>query len=472
MDKSEKNVQNAIFDVKAVFEKIKKALKFDDVHTFKGGIHPEYMKDETANKPIVSLEAPEKLVFPMQQHIGAPAVPCVNVGDRVLLGQRIGEAQGFVSAHIHSSVSGTVEAIELRLHPNGNMVLSVVIANDGLDEKHPDIKPREGVESLTAKEIIDIVRDAGIVGMGGATFPTHVKLSPPPDKKIEYVIVNGAECEPYLTSDHRAMLETTVEVIEGLKLMMKIFGLKTGYIGIEMNKADAIERMMEYAARETEVEIKVIKLKTKYPQGSEKHLIKAVTGREVPPGKLPMDVGVVVDNVDTVAAIARAVYFGRKLTRRIVTVGGDCVKNTANFRVRIGTSLDYVLEKSGGFKKTPAKIILGGPMMGIAVSDMTVPIIKSSSGVLAFGAAVSKVHKESNCLRCGKCVDGCPMRLLPNALKAAVLEDDMEKLEKLNVMDCLACGACAYVCPAEQNPLQYIKTGKTKLADYQRKVKN
>ncbi len=472
MDKSEKNVQKQSFSVQEVLDKIKKFLKLDDAATFRGGIHPEYMKDETANKPIISLPAPETLVFPMQQHIGAPAVPCVNVGDRVVVGQRIGEAQGFVSAHIHSSVSGTVEAIEPRLHPNGNMVMSIVIKNDGLDEKHPDIKPREGVENLTPKEIVDIVREAGIVGMGGATFPTHVKLSPPPDKQIEYVIVNGAECEPYLTSDHRAMLETTGEVIEGLKLLMKIFGLKTGYVGIEANKPDAIERMTEFAEREEDVEIKIIKLKTKYPQGSEKQLIKAVTGREVPPGKLPMDVGVIVDNVDTVAAIARAVHFGKPVTRRIVTVGGDCVVNPSNFRVKIGSSMEYVLSKSGSFKKTPAKIIMGGPMMGLAVPDITVPIIKGSSGVLAFGAAVSKPNRTSDCLRCGKCVAGCPMQLVPSALKDAAVSGDLEKLEKLNVMDCLGCGACTYMCPAEQNPLQYIRTGKAKLAEKQRKVKN
>ena len=472
MKQSENLVHKGLTGIKEAFENAKKTLRFDDALTFKGGIHADDMKEETAGKPIINLPAPEVMIYPMQQHLGAPAQPCVNVGDRVLMGQKIGEAQGYVSANIHSSVSGTVEAIEQRLHPNGSMVTTIVIANDGKDELHPDIKPREDAESLSAKEIVDIVRDAGVVGMGGATFPTHVKLSPPPDKNIEYVIINGAECEPYLTSDHRAMLETAGEIIAGLKLLMKIFNLKTGYIAIEENKPDAIEHMMEWAARETEVVIKVVKLKTKYPQGSEKHLIKAVTGREVPPGKLPMDVGVIVDNVDTAAAIARAVYMGEPVLKRIVTVGGDCIQNPSNFRVRVGTSVEYVLEKSGTFKKTPAKIIMGGPMMGFCLTETNVPIIKGSAGILAFGAAVSKAHAPGSCLRCGRCVTGCPMNLLPNVLKSASMAGDMEKLEKLNIMDCLACGSCTYVCPTEQNPLQYIKTGKAKYMDYQRKVKS
>ncbi len=472
MKQSENLVQKGLTGIRTAFEGAKKALSFGDALTFKGGIHPDYMKENTANKPIIDLPGSEIMVYPMQQHIGAAAQPCVNVGDRVLMGQKIGEAQGFVSANIFSSVSGTVEAVEPRPHPNGTKVMSVVVANDGEDELHPDIKPRDNVEGLSPKEIVDIVREAGIVGMGGATFPTHVKLSPPSDKKIEYVIVNGAECEPYLTSDHRAMLETAGEIMAGLKLVMKVFGLKTGYIGIEDNKADAIANLQDWASREEDVEIKVIKLKTKYPQGSEKHLIKAVTGRAVPPGKLPMDVGAIVDNVDTVAAIARAVYMKTPLMRRIVTVSGDCIQNPSNFRVRIGTSIDFVIEKSGVLKKTPAKVIMGGPMMGIALTDTNVPVIKGSSGVLAFGAALSKSRTAGNCLRCAKCVNACPMSLLPNVLKTASIAADMEKLEKLNVKDCIGCGSCTYVCPTEQNPLQYIKSGKAQYLDCQRRADN
>lgn len=440
--------------------------------TFKGGIHPDDMKTNTCEKPIIDLPGPDVAVFPMQQHIGAPCKPCVKVGERVFMGQLIGEAGGFVSANIHSSVSGTVKAIEPRMHPSGVMTESIVIENDGLDEMSPDISPNSSA-SPSAKEIIDAVKKAGIVGMGGAAFPTHVKLSPPPDKKIEYVIVNGAECEPYLTSDHRAMLETSNEVIDGLKLIMSVFGLSEGYIGIETNKPDAIAHMRECAARETEVKIHVIPVKTKYPQGSEKQLIDAITGRRVPPGKLPMDVGAVVDNIDTCAAIARAVRLGTPLMRRIVTVSGDCIENPLNFRVRIGTSFEYIIEKSGGFREDPAKIIMGGPMMGIAVPDLSVPIIKGSSGILAFSRKMLVGSKEQSCLRCGKCVSGCPMHLLPNKLKEAADKEDIKGLDALHISDCIQCGSCTFVCPANQNPLQSIRTGKIKLNNLKREeVKN
>lgn len=429
------------------------------------------MKTATYSKPIIELTPPQELVFPMQQHIGAPCTPCVKVGDRVLMGQKIGEMNGNMSANIHSSVSGTVKAIEPRMHPCGVMTESVVIENDGLDELSPDIKPKK-INELTAGEIIEIVKEAGIVGMGGAAFPTHVKLSPPPDKKIDYVIVNGAECEPYLTSDHRAMLETADEVIDGLKLIMKVFGLKTGYIGIETNKADAIAYMKECAARETEVEIKIVPIKTKYPQGSEKQLIDAITGRKVPPGKLPMDAGAVVNNIDTCAAIARAARLGTPLMRRIVTVSGDCVENPLNYRVRIGTSFEYILEMCGGFSQKAEKIVMGGPMMGMAVPDVSVPVIKGTSGILALSKKFNTAYEGTSCLRCGKCVSGCPMHLLPNVLKEAVLKDDTEKLEKLNIADCIQCGSCSYVCPTGQNPLRYIRTGKLKLNNKKREVKN
>ncbi len=448
---------------------IKKLLISDCSATFKGGIHPKDMKADTQGKSIIELAAPDVLVFPMQQHLGTPAVPCVNIGERVLMGQKIAEANGNMSANIHSSVSGTVIAIEPRLHPCGAPVQSIIIENDGLDEACEKIAVGNPDE-LSPKQIVDIVKEAGIVGMGGATFPTHIKLSPPPDKKIEYVIINGSECEPYLTSDHRAMLETADEIISGLKLIMRVFGLKTGYIAIEDNKPDAIAHMTKYAELETSVDIKVIRLKTKYPQGSEKHLIKAVTGREVPPKGLPMDVGAIVDNIDTCAAIARAVLDGSSLTKRIVTVGGDCVSLPSNFRVRIGSSIDYVLEKSGGLSKDPSKIILGGPMMGLAIPDIDIPIIKGTSGILAFSRKMSKKIPTQTCLRCGKCVSGCPMNLLPNIMREAVQANDMEKLSKLNIGDCIACGSCTYVCPAEQNPLQYIKTGKIKLAKYNAEV--
>ncbi len=448
---------------------IKKRINTDGVLTFKGGIHPNDMKDQTCDKPIIDLQPPKTLVFPLQQHIGAMATPCVEVGDRVLMGQKIAAANGNVSANIHSSVSGTVKAIEPRMHPCGAPVPAIIIENDMMDELCA-LKPIDP-EALSPETIVAAVKEAGIVGMGGATFPTHVKLTPPPDKKIEYVIVNGAECEPYLTSDHRAMLETAGEIIAGLRLLMIVFGLKTGYIAIETNKPDAIKHMTEFAKRETDVDIKIVRVKTKYPQGSEKHLIKAITGREVPPGKLPMDVGVVVDNIDTCAAIARAVFVGTPLIRRIVTIGGDSIASPANFRVRIGTSFDYIFEKCGGFKKEPSKIIMGGRMMGLAVPDTDIPVIKGTSGILAFSRKSARTPQSGVCLRCGRCVSGCPMNLLPNVIKEAVQADNMEKLEKLNINDCISCGSCTYVCPAEQNPLQYIKTAKVKLSKYRQEAK-
>ena len=443
---------------------IRKALGKPGIYTFPGGIHPNDMKDDTKRKGIVDIKAPQTLVFPLSQHIGAPAVPCVEVGDRVLMGQKIAEASGFVSAHIHSSVSGTVTAIEQRLHPSGNKVMSIVVENDGLDEVCKDMKTYT-FDEVTPAEIVEAVKNAGIVGMGGAAFPTHIKLSPPADKKIDYVIVNGAECEPYLTSDHRAMLETAEEILDGLKLMLKVFGLKKGYIAIETNKPDAI-RHMTYAARRIEdFEIEIVQVKTKYPQGSEKDLIKAVAGRTVPSGKLPMDVGVVVNNIDSCAAVARAVLKGLPLIKRIVTVSGDAIEKPCNFRVPVGTSFSYLVENCGGFKKTAEKLIMGGPMMGAALTSLDVPVIKGSSGLLAFSRDMLHDEIPQACLRCGKCVSGCPMNLMPNAIKTAVLLNDMEKLSKLNVFDCIQCGSCTYVCPADQNPLMYIRTAKTKLKE-------
>lgn len=440
------------------------------VCTFRGGIHPDDMKDSTCSKPIIDLPASDEMVFPVQMHLGAPAVPCVEVGDRVLMGQKIAEAGGYVSANIHSSVSGTVKAIEPRKHHTGIKVNSIVIENDGLDEMHPDIKGKNWRE-MTSAEIVEAIREAGMVGMGGATFPTHVKLSPPAEKKIEYAIVNGAECEPYLTSDHRAMLETPEEIIEGLKIIMKLFDLKEGYIAIETNKPDAIAKMTELSKKETEVKINVVKVKTKYPQGSEKHLIKAVTGRSVPPGKLPMDVGTVVDNIDTCAAIARALRDGMPVCHRIVTVSGDCIGKPSNFRVRVGTNVEHVLSMCGEFTKTAAKVVIGGPMMGVATPWTDVPVVKGTSGILVFSKEMTEKEARQNCLRCGKCVEGCPMNLLPNRIKEVVVANDLEELKKLNITDCIQCGSCTYVCPAEQNPLQFIRTGKTKLMKAERGAK-
>ena len=432
--------------------------------TFPGGIHPKDMKSYTNKKKIVDIDAPDVMVFPMSQHIGAPAQPCVSVGDEVLVGQKIGEAQGDFSANIHSSVSGKVISIEPKLHPNGSMVNSVVIENDRNYTVSTDFKTIDDIYSVSSEELVAIVKEAGIVGMGGATFPTHIKLSPPSDKKIDYVIINGAECEPYLTSDHRVMLETPTEIIGGLKIIMQIYGLDTGYIAIEANKPDAIELMREYADRENTVNIKIVPMVTKYPQGSEKQLIYAVTKRRVPRGKLPMDVGASVHNIDTCAAIYRAANMGVPLIKRIVTMGGDCVKEPSNFRVRIGTPMSYLIEKAGGLVAEPKKVIMGGPMMGTAVTSLDVPVIKGTSGVLVLSESkVEHLTGEGSCLRCGKCVKVCPMKLLPNVLKLHSDNDDFENMQKMNITECIECGSCSYVCPAGQHPVQSIRTAKIKL---------
>lgn len=442
------------------------------MRTFRGGVHPHGRKEATAEKPIVDLAPPKELVYPLSQHIGAPAVPCVKTGDTVLMGQKIAEAGGYVSANIHSSVSGTVKTIEKRLHPNGSVMECIVIENDGQDTPAPELtQPNRDYKSLSAKELINLIQDAGIVGMGGATFPTHVKLTPPPEAKIDYVIINGAECEPYLTSDYRAMLETPDEILTGLAIILQIFGLKTGYIGIEDNKPKAIESMRAAAAGFQDADIQIVSLKTKYPQGAEKQLINAVTGRKVKPGQLPWQVGCIVSNIDTAASITRAVVEHKPLMRRIVTLGGDALKNPMNYRVRIGTSFGYILEQSGGFSAPVKKLLMGGPMMGLAVPNQNVPVIKGTSGILAFGEKAARLDAEQPCVRCAKCLYVCPMNLQPNLLDKFSRSDDFAALEKLHIVDCIECGSCAYVCPSKRRQVQQIKVAKVKMKSAQTKAK-
>ncbi len=429
--------------------------------SFKGGVHPDSKKGLTKDKPIRELDAPKVVYIPLRQHIGAPAEPVVQVGDVVKRGQLIGKSEAFVSAPVHSSVSGKVTGIEPYFHPSGVKTPAVIIENDFLEEWDPEICPIGDYESLSASQIVEAIKNAGIVGMGGATFPTHVKLSPPPDKEIKYIIVNGAECEPYLTSDYRAMIEYPEKIIYGLKTIMKIFNLKTGYIGIEDNKKDGIKSLKDALGQDDSV--KILTLKTKYPQGSEKHLIKAITKKEVPSGKLPSDVGAIVVNVDTAVSIANLLKTGRPLTDRIVTVTGDAVAEPCNLRVRIGTPFCDVLEAAGGIKENIKKLIMGGPMMGMAQYSINTPVIKGTSGLLCLTDNEINDKKELACLRCAKCVDACPMGLMPLYLSMHSKKEDFENMKKYNILDCIECGSCSFACPSFKNPVEHIRIGKAKL---------
>lgn len=435
--------------------------------TFKRGVHPPHGKYLTENKPIEDLEPKELLVFPMSQHIGAPAECLVKKGDRVLVGQKIGQANGFISANIHSSVSGTVKDVKQVSTAGGGKSLAVIVENDGQYEEIDMPKPKDYKE-MTKEEVVTLVKEAGVVGMGGATFPTNVKLAPPPDKKIDAIILNGAECEPYLTCDHRLMLEETNMIVEGLKIILHMFPEAKGYIGIEDNKKNAIEAMREATKDIPNIEVKA--LKTKYPQGAEKQLIYAVTKREVPSGKLPADAGCIVQNVNTVREVYNAVVNGRPTTSRVVTVTGEAVKEPKNVRIRLGMSYKELVEACGGFKEDPVKIISGGPMMGMAISALDVPTTKGSSGILCLTAKQAVLPEESSCIRCGKCVQACPMFLIPSTLDSLGRRNEYDAFEGANGLDCIECGSCTFVCPAKRHLIQSIRTSKrTVLANKRKK---
>lgn len=437
--------------------------------TFKGGVHPPHHKHYTEHLPLKKAEVPKLVIIPLQQHIGAPCDPLVQVGDEVKLGQKIGEPKGFVSAPIHSSVSGRVAAIEKRPHPGGGLVLSVVIESDGLDSLDESIKPRGNLENLTAEDIKNIMREAGLVGMGGATFPTQVKFSPPADKPIDTVILNGAECEPYLTADHRLMLENAGDVVLGLKAMMKAVNVKKGYIAIENNKPDAIKAIAE--AVQGEGDIEVVSLKTKYPQGAEKQLIKACTGREVPSGGLPMDCGVIVNNVGTSAALGNAIKTGMPLVERIVTITGSGVKEPQNLVVRIGTPFADVIEQCGGLADNVGKVIQGGPMMGIAQYTTEVPVIKGTSGILVLKEEDLGLKPEIACIKCARCVDACPIGLLPTKLEGFAQKGMLHEADEYHVIDCIECGSCSFICPAKRPLVERIRLAKAQVMAEKRKAK-
>ena len=425
--------------------------------TFKGGAHPYDGKKMSRDCPIEILNPGDTLVYPLSQHIGAMAKPLVKAGDRVLVGQKIAEKGGFISANIHSSVSGTVKAIEKRLVATGGMVDSIIVENDGMYEEAAPIFSGNPDE-LSKDEIIKIIEEAGIVGMGGAGFPTNVKLSPKNADIIDSIIVNGAECEPYLTSDYRRMVEQTDKLVKGLKIVLKIFPDAKGYFGIEDNKPEAIEALLK--ATENEDRIEVVPLKTKYPQGGERSMIYAVTGRKINSKMLPADVGCIVHNVDTIYAIYNAVYNGKPLIERIVTITGDAVRTPKNFQVRIGTSFRELIDAAGGFTTEPKKIISGGPMMGFSFFNIDVPVVKGSSSLLAFIKDDVSHEEPSACIRCGRCAAACPEHLLPMKLAALAGQNEPEEFKKLGGMECVECGCCSYVCPAKRQVTQSVRSMK------------
>lgn len=434
--------------------------------TFKGGVHPYDGKELSKNQPIEKYLPKGEMVYPLSQHIGAPAVPLVKKGDHVLAGEKIAEAGGFVSAPIHSSVSGTVKGIEPRLTPAGVMAESIIIEND---QQYEETEFFSAVlEELSPEEIIKRIQNAGVVGMGGAGFPTHVKLSPKDPSKIEYILVNGAECEPYLTSDYRRMLEEPEKVIQGLQVMLALFKNATGCICIEDNKQDCIDKMKALVKDLPRIEVK--ELKTKYPQGGERTLIYAVTGREINSSMLPADVGCIVDNIDTVTAIYKGVILGRPVMSRIITVTGDALSSPRNFQVLIGTNMSELIQAAGGMKDTPAKIISGGPMMGIAMYDLNVPCVKTSSAFLCLKKDEVSSAVQTACINCGRCVSVCPGHVLPARLATFAERGDKESFLKFDGMECCECGCCSYICPAKRPLTQSIKSmRKIVLADRKKK---
>jgi len=423
--------------------------------SFRGGLHPPERK-LTAGAPIELCPLPEELVVPLAQHLGAPAVACVAAGQKVGKGEVIGEAKGFVSAPVHAPTSGEVVAVEPRPHPQGRALPAVVIRPDGADAWVAGLTPADPA-ALDREALVARIHAAGVVGMGGATFPTHVKLTPPAEKPIHTLLVNGVECEPYLTADHRLMLEEPERLLAGIAIVRRVLGVERVVIGIEANKPDAIALLTTRCADQ---DITVTALAVKYPQGSEKQLIQALTGREVPSGGLPMDVGVVVQNVATLAAVADAVHDGTPLIERICTVTGPALQTPKNLRIRIGTPLAHLVAVCGGLREAPGMIVMGGPMMGQAQLSLAVPATKGSSGVLLLRPADVSTAPAGPCIRCARCVQVCPIRLAPTTIAASVGLERFEAAEQWRALDCIECGSCSYTCPAALPLVQSIRHAK------------
>ncbi len=430
-----------------------KEIRENRLDGYYGGVHPSERKEFSEHLALKRFPDPKTVVIPLSQHAGAPANPIVQVGDNVLVGQKIGEAAAFISSPVHSSVSGKVVAIEDRPHPTRGQCLSVVIESDGKNTLHESVKPNKSLDSLTPDEIVEIVREAGIVGMGGAGFPTAVKLKPP--KPIDTILLNGCECEPLLTADHRVLLEYADDVIFGLQAIMKTVDAPKGLIVIEDNKQDAIALLKEKCEGLDGIE--VVEVKTKYPQGAEKMLIKRVMGKQVPRGGLPADVGAVVANISTTKAIADVLKTGMPLIERVVTVTGERIQNPGNFIVKIGTSVQELLDYCGGIEGEDVMVKAGGPMMGFELKDMAAPIIKGSNGIIAVDTDETK---EQPCIKCGRCVDVCPMELSPLYFSKYADEENWQGMKDKNVMDCVECRCCEYICSSKIPLVTKIKAGK------------
>ena len=424
--------------------------------TFRGGTHPYEGKELSKDHPIEKYLPKGDLVYPLSQHIGAPSVPCVKKGDTVLAGQKIADAGGFVSVPLHASVSGTVKGIEKHLNATGSMVDCIVIEND---QQYQEVEYQETrLEDLTKEEILNRIKEGGVVGMGGAGFPTHVKLAPKDPSKIEYILVNGAECEPYITSDYRRMIEEPEKVVKGLQVILTLFDSAKGYICIEDNKPDCIAKMKELVKDIDRIEVKEVM--TKYPQGGERTLIYAATGREINSSMLPADVGCVVDNVETVISVYKAVILGRPVNSRVVTMSGDGIKEPKNLLVLSGTDMSELVDAAGGLKAKIAKAISGGPMMGFALYDLHVPCTKTTSAFLFLEHdAVSEAQEiQTACINCGRCVSVCPGHVLPARLAKLAERGDMAGFEAMDGMECCECGCCSYICPAKRPLTQSIKS--------------
>lgn len=428
--------------------------------TFKGGIHPYDGKALTKDKPIREIFPKGELVYPISQHIGAPATPIVAVGDKILRGQKIAEANGFISVPVYSSVSGTVKAIEPRRVASGDMVTSIVVENDG-EMKEVEFEVVNDYTKLSKEQIIEKIKESGLVGLGGAGFPTYVKLSPKEPDKIDYVIANCAECEPYLTSDYRIMLDSTDKLIHGMKIILQLFPKAKGVFAIEDNKPDCIAKIKEAISGESRME--VAELMTKYPQGGERQIIYAVTKRSINSKMLPADGGCIVQNAETLVKAYNAVAFGRPMMSRVVTVTGNAITEPQNFRALIGSDFSELVEAAGGLKTECKKMISGGPMMGISLFDMHVPVTKNANALLCFTEDEVAAYEPTACINCGRCVEACPEQLVPAKISVFSERSQVEEFEKWHGMECMECGSCSYVCPAKRPLTQYIKTMRRSL---------